>query len=666
MFRKLRLSAITFLVALPAVLLLSSSTSAIGGVRGHGNDFVQRVGPQLKLDGKPFRFGGTNNYYLMYQSQKMTNAVLDKAAANDFTVVRTWAWMDIGNQDGSNSVWGADKGVYFQYWDGTKPAYNDGANGLQRLDYVVAAAKERGLKLVLPLTNNWSDFGGIDQYVRWASGTYHSDFYTNPTIRQWYKAWINHLLNRTNSLTGVKYKDDPTIMTWELGNEPRCKGSGLYPPSSSCNTSTITNWAAEMSAYIKSLDKNHLVSSGSEGFLCEPNEPGAADDWTRNCGEGVDELAISKLRSIDVMSYHLYPDSWSKDLAWSTDWIKEHIKLAKQIAKPSMLGEYGWKDKATRNPVYKSWTDTVLHDGGDGALFWILSDIQDDGSLYPDYDGFTVYCPSPVCTTLANFADSMRSPAGKYKYPPVADNLDALPEFETPVGFDPAASAVAYGHHNAVVPATIDLDPATSGQQTSLALSGGTFALQTDGTVAFTPATGFSGKVTASYTISDKKHRTSNVATLKVTVKPQPGVPLELFSFETGTEGWGPFQASDTGTVAQTTAHTEGSYGLAVHSIGGYWFGATFPTAIDMTGRTQVSVDLMSSTGTNATLVLKVGAGWDWCQTGIPGWNTTPTTWNFDLTSLSSSCISQLNQVRSLGLSFNGGGDSVIDNIRVS
>jgi len=170
---------------------------------------------------------------------------------------------------------------------------------------VVAAAKERGLKLVLPLTNNWSDFGGIDQYVRWASGTYHSDFYTNPTIRQWYKAWINHLLNRTNSLTGVKYKDDPTIMTWELGNEPRCKGSGNYPPSSSCNTSTITNWAAEMSAYIKSIDKNHLVSSGSEGFLCEPNKPGAADDWTRNCGEGVDELAISKLRSIDVMSYHL-------------------------------------------------------------------------------------------------------------------------------------------------------------------------------------------------------------------------------------------------------------------------------------------------------------------------------------------------------------------------
>jgi len=646
MFRKLRLSAITFLVALPAVLLLSTSTSAIGCVRGHGNghhnDFVQRAGSQLKLDGKPFRFGGTNNYYLMYQSQKMTNAVLDKAAANDFTVVRTWAWMDIGNQDGSNSVWGADKGVYFQYWDGTKPAYNDGANGLQRLDYVVAAAKERGLKLVLPLTNNWSDFGGIDQYVRWAGGTYHSDFYTNPTIRQWYKAWINHLLNRTNSLTGVKYKDDPTIMTWELGNEPRCKGSGIYPPSSSCNTSTITNWAAEMSAYIKSIDKNHLVSSGSEGFLCEPNEPGAADDWTRNCGEGVDELAISKLRSIDVMSYHLYPDSWSKDLAWSTDWIKEHIKLAKQIAKPSMLGEYGWKDKATRNPVYKSWTDTVLHDGGDGALFWILSDIQDDGSLYPDYDGFTVYCPSPVCTTLANFAKMMSS-WRPLTFPPVADNNSAVVEFEQPVTMAVAANDIAYRPGNKVLPNTIDLDPATAGQQKSIALAGGTFALQADGTVLFTPTAGFHGTVTASYTIQDKHHRLSNVAALTVIVKPKPGVPIQLFSFETGTEGW-------TGAVAQSTAWaSDGTHSLLDSDLGN-WPSVTYSPPLDLsTGYSVITIDAMNSVDSwgYIKIAIKTGSSWTWCENSgqsLPPSSSGRFTATFDLTTTACD-LSQVQQV---------------------
>jgi mannan endo-1,4-beta-mannosidase len=53
----------------------------------------------------------------------------------------------------------------------------------------------------------------MDQYVRWANGQYHDQFYTDPTIRTWFKNWIEHLLNRTNIYTGLKYKDDPTIMT---------------------------------------------------------------------------------------------------------------------------------------------------------------------------------------------------------------------------------------------------------------------------------------------------------------------------------------------------------------------------------------------------------------------------------------------------------------------
>lgn len=75
-----------------------------------------------------------------------------------------------------------------------------------RLDYVLYAAGQAGIKLVIPLTNNWRDFGGMDQYVRWRGGQFHDDFYTDPVIRNWYKDWISHLLNRTNTLTGIKYK----------------------------------------------------------------------------------------------------------------------------------------------------------------------------------------------------------------------------------------------------------------------------------------------------------------------------------------------------------------------------------------------------------------------------------------------------------------------------
>ena len=93
--------------------------------------------------------------------------------------MRVWGFNDIGNPDGTNSVDKANTATYFHYWDGDAPAYNDGENGLQHLDYVVASAKRHGVRLVIPFVNNWASFGGMDQYVRWAGGTYHSDFYTD-------------------------------------------------------------------------------------------------------------------------------------------------------------------------------------------------------------------------------------------------------------------------------------------------------------------------------------------------------------------------------------------------------------------------------------------------------------------------------------------------------
>jgi mannan endo-1,4-beta-mannosidase len=193
--------------------------------------FVVRQGGDLKLNGHAFKFYGSNNYYLMYKSQLMVDDVFADAQAAGFTVLRTWGWLDLA-PDGS----GKADGVYFQYWDPATghPAYNDGPDGLQRLDYVLYRARQAGIKLIIPFTNNWGDFGGMDQYVRWAGKAYHDDFYTDAQIRGWYKDWISHVLNRVNTLTGVAYKDDPTVMTWELANEPRCQGSGAFPTSDNC------------------------------------------------------------------------------------------------------------------------------------------------------------------------------------------------------------------------------------------------------------------------------------------------------------------------------------------------------------------------------------------------------------------------------------------------
>lgn len=631
-----------------------------------GRLFVKQAGPVLRLNGSLYRFAGTNNYYLMYKSQFMVDDVLNAAANSKFSVIRMWGSLDIGNQDGSNSIQGKADGVYFQYWDGQAPAYNDGADGLQHLDYVIARAGQLGLRVVIPFVNNWNAFGGMDQYVRWAGGQYHDDFYTNPVIRQWYKNWIAHLLNHTNSITGVQYKNDPTIMTWELANEPRCGGSGNYPKSSTCNTTTLINWANDVSTFIKTIDDNHLVSVGDEGFYCTPG----STDWTENCGEGVDTIAFTRLPNIDIMSFHLYPDGWGKTVDWGTQWIQRHFADAKKLNKPAMLGEYGLLDKSIRNPVYKHWTDAVFASGGSGALYWILSGKETATTYYADYDGFTVYCPSPVCTMLSNFAQMMTANK-QMVFPPVADNDSVITEFDTPVTLNPSANDVTYGGA-ALILASIDLNPVVAGQQTNISVYGGTFALQPDGSVLFTPTPGFNGKAVASYTIQDSLGQLSNTAALTVTVKPNPTGAETLYSFEDGTDGWASASwQSNAGSVAQSPVfHTDGSYGLSVTTADGGWFGVTPGAPLDLTGKTEFKVDLQTTNaGTSTNVAMQLGPNWTWCQ-GTWGWVNGSTTTTLDVNMLTLACgggaVPDLSQVHGIYLWFSGGGTFYIDNVRVN
>jgi len=644
------------------VAAVAASPPAGAAPRPVADSFVTRVGSNLQLAGRPFTIAGANNYYLMYKSPAMVDDVFADAAAARFNVIRTWAWLDIGNADGTNSVSaGKADGVYFQYWDGTRPVYNDGADGLQRLDYVVAEARERGIRLVMPFTNNWSDFGGMDQYVRWRGGTHHDDFYTDPTIRQWYKDWISHLLNRVNTITGVAYKDDPTIMTWELANEPRCVGSGLYPASPTCSTDTLTAWADEMTRHIKSIDTRHLASVGDEGFFCDDRE---STDWTLNCGSGVDTVRLAALPAVDVMSYHLYPDHWGKTAEWGTEWIARHIREADAVGKPSMLGEFGLHDKAVRNPVYREWTDTVVRNGGDGFLYWILSGVQDDGTLYPDYDGFTVYCPSPVCQTLTN-AGRMLAGA-RPRFAPVADHDTVTTPFGTAATLRPAANDIAYG--NPVMARSIDLSPGVAGRQSTATVPGGTFTADRTGTVTFTPAEGFVGRATVEYRIRDRRGQQSNVATLEVIVRPAPGAPVTLFSFEDGVQGWAPASwQTNAGTVAQTDAFsTEGARGLRVTSTGPFWFGATLAQPIDISTHGTISVDLRTgSAGTSPLLALQTGSALTWCQANKP-WvvQDQSVTVSYDIVTDLAGCAN-LNDVRGV-LIFFSPGEFDIDNVRIS
>ncbi|MFC4589161.1 cellulose binding domain-containing protein [Sphaerisporangium corydalis] len=388
------LAAALVLPAVPAVAAPAAAAPA---------GFVSASGGKFILNGKDFRYGGSNNYYMIFGSQAMTDDVFADAKSMNLTVLRAWASLDIGSLDGSMpSVDGGPKAdVYFQYWDpaARRPVYNDGATGLQRLDAVLAKAGQMGIKLILPFVNNWKEFGGMDQYVKWAGGQYHDEFYTSATIRQWYKDWIGHLLNRTNTVTGVKYKDDPAIFSWELGNEPRCINANL-PASGTCTPTTLVNWVTEISAYVKSQDPNHMLSVGDEGFLARGN----ASDWLYNAADGVDHEAMTRVANIDYGTFHLYPNGWGRTADWGTQWIKDHAAAADAYGKPTILEEFGITG-SDRDTVYKTWTSTVRTGTADGWNFWILTGVDWDGvSPYPDYDGFRVMYPSATATVLSGEA----------------------------------------------------------------------------------------------------------------------------------------------------------------------------------------------------------------------------------------------------------------------
>jgi mannan endo-1,4-beta-mannosidase len=238
------------------------------------------------VNGQKYTVAGTNAYWLAQNS----NADIDKAfadiAAAGLTTVRTWGFNDVTSR--------LNYGAFYQLWQNGQATFNTGDYGISRFDYVVQSAKAHGIRLIVPLTNNWGDYGGMDVYVSQLGGGTHDAFYTNQRIITAYQSYINNFVGR--------YVDEPTIMAWELANEPRCKGS-TGSTSSACTPATVTQWATTISAYIKSIDSNHLVAIGDEGFF-----QGMSGGYPYNANEGVDFAANIGISSIDFGTFHAYPE----------------------------------------------------------------------------------------------------------------------------------------------------------------------------------------------------------------------------------------------------------------------------------------------------------------------------------------------------------------------
>lgn len=203
-------------------------------------------------------------------------------------------------------------------------------------------------------------------------GTTKTTWYTDAAVQTQYKAFIKAVVSR--------YTTSPAIFAWELANEPRCNG---------CPTTIITNWATSISAYIKSLDPNHLVTLGDEGFGLTPGSDGS---YPFQFGEGLDFAANLKIPDLDFGTFHLYPGSWGTSTDWGNLWITTHAAACVAAGKPCVFEEYGvTTDKIA---VEGKWQRTALAtEGIAGDMFWQLGTTLASGWVTHD-DGNTIYVGS--------------------------------------------------------------------------------------------------------------------------------------------------------------------------------------------------------------------------------------------------------------------------------
>lgn len=366
-----------------------------------GTGFVTRDPStgNLMLTGQRFRWGGpniptasglsqTDSAYgapvdadgLHLSSHAEIDAALDSARAMNARVIRPLCCLMVGK---INSIQ-PSVGVF-------------NADALEPIDYAISRCAGAGIKLIFPLVDNYQYYmGGKFSYCT-ANGvtpdSVASQFFTNSTVINSFKAHISFVLNHINRYTGIAYKDDPAILAWETGNE--------LTVSPDPWSSTHVDWTEDIAHHIK-------VTLGAQQLVVD----GHTD---------LDNTAAYDLEHVDIYTTHTYHD------ALNPSWLVAHAETIHSHGKAFFLGEYSWTDKDLSG-LPLSWTLTQMLSAieaspfVDGDNFW---------SLYPPLanwsDGFTLHYPGDNgdmvtrATQLANHALEMQ----RIKPPPAAT---AVPE----------------------------------------------------------------------------------------------------------------------------------------------------------------------------------------------------------------------------------------------
>ena len=328
-------------ILLAAAILLTGCTQK---AEEKPSNFVERQGAGFVLDGNPYRFVGTNFWY---------GAILgsEGQGGDRERLCRELDKLHELGLDNLRILVGSDgkRGVTTKVEPTLQEApgvYNDTI--LAGLDYLLQQMGERGMKAVLYLNNSWEWSGGYGYYLEQAEGRpmprpddagypafmeAMSQYASNEKAHELFYQYVRDIIGRTNRYTNVAYTDDPTIMSWQIGNEPRAFSEEAKEP--------FAKWLSKASALIRSLDKRHLISIGSEGI------------WGCEMDAGLYEQICAD-PNIDYMNAHVWPFNWSwvnKDSLQenveracqnTAEYIRQHTAIAERLQKPLVIEEFGY------------------------------------------------------------------------------------------------------------------------------------------------------------------------------------------------------------------------------------------------------------------------------------------------------------------------------------
>jgi hypothetical protein len=269
-------------------------------------------------------------------------------------------------------------------------------------DRVVVEAKKRDIRLFVPLINGNPAYGpiteddlsvNVPQFVRWADDAEtRNDFFDSEDCMRLFEGWVERLLTHENHLTGVEYRDDPTIAMWELGNEIQ-----RSPPQVG---QSIRPWIEQAGAFVKSLDDTTLLTTGSYGHQ------------GRNAF--VDEANADP---IDVVSIHYYPGPEHYDMPESevVPTLESTVQtVEEEIGKPLYVGEYNWGVGPEDSAPYTERTEwvgrlhQVMDDAGIAATNFHTVAVEERPTSF--HKPATVYAPKEAGTLdeIRQHAQSLR------------------------------------------------------------------------------------------------------------------------------------------------------------------------------------------------------------------------------------------------------------------